>query len=157
MEKIANALFYLPVLLTFGFCLVVLFAKEAKIYIAAAIGIFAAISGFYILLRSPVMFCAQCAFFMLGLGAVMFYGSKNFKDEEKSSFNFNFRTFLTPFLLGVFVLLAAPFSLALVLNNNKTSSFFELGSIFDVNLILLSIIIVTLLSGFYTIAFWRKK
>ena len=157
MEKIANALFYLPVLLIFGFCLVILFAKEAKIYIAAAIGIFAAISGFYILLRSPVMFFAQCVFFMFGLGAIMFYGCKNFKEEEKSGFNFNLKTLITPFILSFFVLLCAPFSLSLALNKKEAGNFFELGPIFDVNLILLSVIIITLLSGFYTIAFWRKK
>lgn len=162
MEIFANTTFYLFVIIAAVSVLTVIFAKNTKVYLPACIITLACISGLYILLKSPVMFLIHSVFFTLGGGAILTLGAKDFANEDKSTFNLNLKTFFSILLFTVFVLLTAPFFISQI--NAQTISTFCIEQnlpcyvpAVNLGLIIFSILIIALLSGFYTIAFWRKK
>lgn len=162
MEKFANAAFYILTFLAFASSLVILLSKEAKFYTCSAVVAFISVGGLYILLKSPAMFVIQIVFFALGLGALLVYTGYEFKPEKKSGLNLNFKTYVMPVVLTVFILLLMPF-LAHQVQMQKFNTV-HLDEILtaiqtglNLNLILISTVVIAALSGFYTIAFWRKK
>lgn len=162
MEIFANIVFYFLVLIAIFSIITILFSKNTKIYLLSTIITFTSISGLYILLKSPVMFIAQITFFTLGAGAILLISTANFSPEKKLSFNLNIKTIFSLITLCLFIFLSAPF-LANQIKNLIISTFcseaiYTSSTPFaNVALILFSIIIIATLSGFYTIAFWRKK
>lgn len=162
MEIFANTTFYLFVIIAAVSVLTVIFAKNTKVYLPACIITLACISGLYILLKSPVMFLIHSVFFTLGGGAILTLGAKDFANEEKLTFNFNVKTFLSILLFAVFILLLAPFFIHQI-NAQITGGFCieqklqSYTSLVNLCLIIFSVLTIALLSGFYTIAFWRKK
>lgn len=162
MEKFANAMFYLLTLLAFASSLFVLVSRETRVYLVSAVIAFISIGGLYTLLKSPVMFVAQIVFFALGTGAIILWGGLDFKPEKKPAYSLNIKTMLSCAFLCLFVLMISPF-LVRQLNTQKLNDFNcaqsigHIANILDVNLIIISIALIALLSGFYTIAFWRKK
>ncbi len=162
MEIFANAAFYLIALFAVISVLTVLFAKNTKVYLFAAVILFACISGLYLLLKSPVAFLVHTVFFTFGTGVILLLGAKDFANEEKLTFNFNVKTFLSILLFAVFILLLAPFFIHQI-NAQITGGFCieqklqSYTSLVNLCLIIFSVLTIALLSGFYTIAFWRKK
>lgn len=162
MEKIANLAFYLLAFMTFISSLVVLVSKSARYYFLGAIAVFMSIGGIYLLLKSPLMFVIQIVFFALGFGLLVIFLGNDFNVEMKNPINKDIKTLIAPFILSIFILLIAPF-LANQILSQKTNFdylknfFFEFASSLDLVLILLTIVLIIVLSGFYTIAFWRKK
>ena len=162
MEIFTNVVFYLLVLIVITSIIVILISKQTKVYLWSTITTFSAIAGLYIILKSPVMFVVQIIFFVLGTGLILFLGASDFKAEDKFSLNLSTKTFLTLLFLGTFVLLGAPFLIqqikAQIISGFCIEHFFpSINSFVNLVLILFSILIIALLSGFYTIAFWRKK
>lgn len=162
MGKFASAAFYLFICLAFVSTLVILLSKQAKYYTLGAICAFISIGGLYLLLKSPVMFIFEIVFFVTGLGALLIYLGNNTQDEDKTLLNLNFKTLLAPAALGVFALLVTPFltnqvylSKIPILNDIDFLNIFI--DTFDLNILLISLIAIAALAGFYTIAFWRKK
>ena len=162
MEIFANAMFYLLATVALASVFLILFAKDVKIYVLGAIATFISICGIYILLKSPLMFIVQSIFFVIGTGTVIFLGTRDFSTDRKAKLNFNKKTFSSIFLLCVFTLLVAPFFIYQIssqtVNTPAISQSAEMFAPFiNLGLFLLSILLIALLSGFYTIAFWRKK
>lgn len=162
MKIFANVVFYLLLLITLASVVTILVSREAKIYITGAIIAFTSIAGLYILLKSPVMFVAQLVFFALGTGSILLFGINNFKPERKSTFNLNVKTVFSLFLLALFVFLSTPFLIQQIKSRVISTfcieqTFVQINSFVSLVLILFLIIIITVLSGFYTVAFWRKK
>lgn len=162
MEKIANAIFFLLTFLAFASSVFILISKEAKVYLASAVIAFVSIGGLYLFLKSPIMFVAQIIFFALGIGAIIVWGGFDFESDKKETFNLDIKTLFAPALLCVFVLLVSPF-IVKQMSVQKINTFCndeilpKLASLADINLIILSVLIIIALSGFYTVAFWRKK
>ena len=98
----------------------------------------------------------------LGFGLLVIFLGNDFNVEMKNPINKDIKTLIAPFILSIFILLIAPF-LANQILSQKTNFdylknfFFEFASSLDLVLILLTIVLIIVLSGFYTIAFWRKK
>lgn len=162
MEKFANAVFFLLTFLAFASSVFILVSKEARVYLASAIIAFISIGGLYLLLKSPIIFVAQIVFFALGIGLIILWGGFDFKTEKTTKTAANLKTLFTPALLCFFVLFVSPF-LAKQMNMQKINNFYSdeiipnLVSFVDINILILSVLVLALLSGFYTIAFWRKK
>ena len=162
MGILANIVFYLLAIITVVSIVTILFSKNTKVYLPCAVVTFSSVAGLYILLKSPVMFVAQIILFALGSGAILMLGTKDFKTEDKLTFNFNLKTIFSLIFLSIATLLMAPFFIQQI-KNQVISTFcteqtFASASPFaNLMFVMFSILIITLLSGFYTIAFWRKK
>lgn len=162
MEKFANAVFFILTFLAFASSVFILVSRESRVYLASAVIAFISIGGLYLLLKSPIIFVAQIVFFALGIGLIILWGGFDFKVQKTVKANASLKALFTPALLCFFVLLISPF-LAEQMNMQKINSFYSdeiipnLVSFVDINIIILSILVIITLSGFYTIAFWRKK
>lgn len=162
MEKFANAVFFILTFLAFASSVFILVSRESRVYLASAVIAFISIGGLYLLLKSPIIFVAQIVFFALGIGLIILWGGFDFKVQKTVKANASLKALFTPALLCFFVLLISPF-LAKQMNMQKINSFYSdeiipnLVSFVDINIIILSILVIITLSGFYTIAFWRKK
>ncbi len=161
MDTISNTLFYFLAALVFISSVVILVSKEAKTYVVAAIVTFLSIAGFFVLIKSPLMFIIQILFFTLGLGALLIYLSTDVEPIKKRDFSFNYKTFLTPVVLGVFALLFFPFinsqAQSYQINTYSTDIIGKIVSTLNVNLIVITMIVLVVLSGFYSIVQWRRK
>ena len=162
MENLANIAFYLLISTAIVSVILILVSKEAKVYIASTIVTFASIAGLYILLKSPVMFIIQTVFFVLGAGAILILGLNNFKPEKRATLFFKPETIFCFLGLCLFIFLCAPF----LINRIKAQvistfcieqTFTPMYSFTNLILIMFLILIIATLSGFYTVAFWRKK
>lgn len=162
MGIFANIVFYILVIITAFSIFTILFSKNTKVYLLSTIVTFMGIAGLYTLLKSPTMFLVQIIFFVIGSACLLLFGTKEFKNENKSSFNFNLKTFFTLLIMVIFMLLTPPFLYqkikAQVISNFCIEQVFPSTTLLSsLVFILFSILIIAVLSGFYTIAFWRKK
>ena len=162
MDFFTNLSFYFLTLVAIVSIIIVLIAKEVRIYLTSAITTFSSMAGLYILLKSPTMFMVQIIFFTLGVGTILLINAKDLKPEKNKTYCLGVKTFVSLFLLAVLVILLTPFIIsqikAQIISTFCVEQFFPSETSFmNFILILFSILIISLLSGFYTIAFWRKK
>ena len=162
MGILANIVFYLLAIITVVLIVTILFSKNTKVYLSCAVIAFSSVAGLYILLKSPVMFVAQVIFFTLGAGAILLLGTKDFRIEDKLTFNFNLKTIFSLIFLSIATLLMAPFFIQQIKNQVISTfcteqTFVSTSPFANLMFVMFSILIITLLSGFYTIAVWRKK
>ena len=162
MEIFANTMFYLLMIIAAVSVLTIIFAKNTKIYLTASIVTLGCISGLYIMLKSPVMFLVHNIFFTLGTGIILTLNTKGFANEDKTTFNLNLKTFFSILLFAIFILLTTPFFISQISAQVISTFCIEQKLPFyvpvvNLSLVLFSILTIALLSGFYTIAFWRKK
>ena len=94
--------------------------------------------------------------------AILLLGTKDFRIEDKLTFNFNLKTLFSLLFLSIATLLMAPFFIQQIKNQVISTlcteqTFASASPFVNLMFVMFSILIITLLSGFYTIAFWRKK
>ena len=104
------------------------------------------------------MFALQLIIFTILFGWILFYlNSRANFNEEKFLINFSSEMFFAPVLILFLGILTTPF----LIQELKITTFQPVvESIlkgFNLNSLIITITILTVLCGFYTVAFWRKN